>query len=129
MFRRNGIESGVRKSKEKQMKSVDRDFGSKEYVKANWLVAYLMLVGGAIFILVKIRGEIPHQGLQIIAPVIVGLLLLYMFPLLSSLQFSRYVRKALKEDLVSERVAKNYDRFIGQQLIVVYLVIMLLIWS
>jgi hypothetical protein len=56
-----------------------------------------------------------HTGFQAIM-----LPLFFFFPFFASSQFSKYIRSALKENLISERVAKNCEFWIGNQMLIVF---------
>jgi hypothetical protein len=126
MFRRNGIESWVLESLEGQMKSVDQGFDPKGSSGFNWPLAYMFFAFGAIFMFSKIWNEAHLRGLnyQIIFLIVLRSLI-FVLPLVFSLQFRRYIRSALKENLMSERIAKNCEYWIRNQLTVVYFAIML----
>ena len=107
------------------MKSVDRDFYPSESAKLYWIVAYFGVAVGAFGMFMRFWDEVHHQALSFhILVHIVPLPFLFIFPLLLSLFFRRYIRCALKENLISERVAKNIEHYLGMQLIFVYLTIM-----
>jgi hypothetical protein len=103
------------------MKSVDRDFVRDGHMSADWLFAYVFVAGGAFVMLVRIwmgvhpRGLVPYTLFQII-----WLPLLFISPLIFAFLFRRYIRSALNEDLVSERVAENCEYWIGRLIFIVY---------
>jgi hypothetical protein len=109
------------------MKSVDRDFDANGIAKHFWTLAYVIVALGAFAVFGRFWDEIhlhglpPHKLIRIVA-----LPLIYLCPIIFSLAIRRYIRCALKEKLVSERVANNCGFFIGQQLIFVYIAILLL---
>ncbi|MFY9854428.1 MAG: hypothetical protein WAK26_11190 [Terracidiphilus sp.] len=102
------------------MKSVDRDCGSDGHAEFRWLFAYFFVALGTIRIFAKIRGGIHLHGLPYTLFDIALVSLLFMSPLIFALLFRRYIRSALKEELVSERVAGNCEYWIGQLIGVVY---------
>jgi len=103
------------------MKSVDRDFEPNGFMKIRWLIAYLFVAAGPIGMLVNKWDEIHLSGLSFHTLFqIVLLLLLFILPLIFAHLFRRYIRKALKEDLVSEKVAKNCEYWIGRLFFIVY---------
>jgi hypothetical protein len=103
------------------MKSVDRDYFGNRYVEADWLFSYGFVALGTIGMLVKIwegihlRGSSSHALFHIIT-----LPLLFILPLVFALLFRRYIRSALKEELVSERVAENCEYMVGRLIFIVY---------
>jgi hypothetical protein len=111
------------------MKSVDRDFDRNGFTGADWLsVSYVFVAFIAFVMFTAIWHEVHLQGLSFNTIFrIVSFPVIYLFPLISSLGFRRYIRSASKENLISERVASNCEIFLGKQLTVVYLVIMLLV--
>ena len=114
------------------MKSVDRDFARKAYDNSfHWTAAYIFVAAGSLAVLIGLWDEVHLRGLSSLTLIrIVGLPLIFVCPLIVSLLFNRYVRSALKENLVSERVAKNCEYWIGSQLLVVYfLVTLFAIWN
>jgi hypothetical protein len=48
--------------------------------------------------------------------------LFFITPLIPALLFRRYIKCALKEELISERVAENCEYWIGKLIVTVYLV-------
>jgi hypothetical protein len=106
----NGTESMALESTEERMKSVDRDFDEYGDCNIKRKMSYMFLFAGFLIILAKmwtgihLHGLSFHTGFQAIA-----LPLFFFVPFFDSLQFSRYIRSALKENLVSERVAKNCE--------------------
>jgi len=113
------------------MKSVDRDFESYGYVRSFWILAYLLMTTGVICMFLKVWDEVHLRGLSFhILIRIIVISLVYICPLLLSFRFRRYIRSALIENLFCERVAKNCEFLIGQQLMIVYVAIMMLIiWN
>jgi hypothetical protein len=108
------------------MKSVDRDFDPKGSNGFNWPLAYMFFAFGAIFMLSRIWNEAHLRGPDYRTIFLIVLRsLLFVFPLVFSLQFRRYIRSALKENLISERIARNCEYWIRNQLTVVYFAIML----
>jgi hypothetical protein len=90
------------------MKSVDRDFAQKGYDnKIQWITAVVFVAGGLLLGLMKFWEEVHLRGLSFDALLdIVGLPLMFISPLIIALRCCRrYNRRALKENLVSERVA------------------------
>lgn len=116
----NGIESGVLESKEERMKSVDWDFFGNGYVGTEWLFAYSFMALGAISIFVKIREGVHLRGFSTMLFHIVMFPLLFIFPLIIAFLFRRYIKNALKENLLSERVAENCEYWIGRLIGIVY---------
>ena len=109
------------------MKSVDRDFGPKGLAEANWFVAYFLVAASAIFMLVELwKGIHPSWLSTHILFEAVSLSLIFVLPLISAFQFRRYIKNALKVNLVSERFANNCEYLIGNLVSSVYLTIMLL---
>ena len=108
------------------MKSVDRDYFLKTDGEASWILAsYVMVALVALVLFPRVWHEVHLQGLSFSTVLrMVTLPVIYVVPLVSSLRFRRYTRRALKENLVSERVAHNCEFFIGNQLFLVYLAIM-----
>jgi len=73
----------------------------------------------------RIWDEIHHRALSFhILAHIVPLPFILVFPLFLSLVSRRYIRCALMEKLVSERVARNLEFYIGIQLMITYMAIM-----
>ena len=104
------------------MKSVDRDFVGNGYLGTHWFFAYFFVALGANAMLVKIWKCIHLHGLSsYMLFQIVLLSLLFISPLLLVLLFMRYIRSALKENLVSERVAENCEYWIGKLISISYL--------
>ena len=109
------------------MNSVDRDFEPKGSSGISWLVAYVLLAVGAIGVFAKMWDEVHLRGTTFHALVrVVPLPFFFIVPLTFSLFFRRYIRSALKENLVSERVANNCEYWVGTQLLFVSFLIMLL---
>ena len=103
------------------MKSVDREFVGNGYVGTRWLFAYSFLAFAAIGMVIKIWRGIHLHGLSsYILFQIVLLTLFFIVPLIVALLFRRYIRRALKEELISERVAENCEYWIGQLIFTVY---------
>jgi hypothetical protein len=112
-------------SLEKPIKSVDRDFAEKGFARYFWGLSYTLAVLGAFALFARFWDEIHLHGLQFHSLVrIVGLPLICVCPLILSLSARRYIRSALKENLVSERVAGNFEYWIGIQLTIAYMAIM-----
>jgi len=87
----------------------------------------MFLFVGFLVILAKPWTEIHLHGLSFHTVLQAIMLPLFFFvPFFASLQFSKYVRNALKENLMSERVAKNCEFWIGNQLLIVYCAIMII---
>src|ERR1017187_1609691 len=104
---------------EEQMKSVDRDYGASLSLGKSslgmsltsylsWVITYSSMTIGAFSVFAKIRDEAHLRGLPFFTHVQIVLVSLIFFslPLIGSLGFRSYIKKALKENLVSERVAK-----------------------
>jgi hypothetical protein len=107
------------------MKSVDRDFDRSGMAKHFWTLAYVIMALGAFGIFVKVLDEVRLRALSFYALAhIASLPLLFICPLVLSLQSRKYIRCALKENLVSERVANNSEYFLGMMLMIVYIAIM-----
>jgi hypothetical protein len=110
------------------MKSVDRDFDEYGNSNINRRILYMFLFVGFLITLAKVwtdfhlRGLSFHTVLQAIMPP-----LFFFLPFFASLQFSRYIRSALKENLISETVAKNCEFWIGNLLLIVYFTIMIFV--
>ncbi len=103
------------------MKSVDQDFKRYGSTSLFWTWTYLIVGLGSMSMLTKIWYEVSLHGMPFHTLIqIIGLPLIYIFPLILSLRIRRYSRCALKENLVSERVANNYEFFIGRLLLMVY---------
>jgi hypothetical protein len=99
------------------MKSVDRDFGRGGYVEANWLFSYIWMIFGSICFLDGIWNEVHLHGWGYrVFPKVAAVSLMFIAPLIESIKFRKYIRSALKEDIVNERVATNCEYFIGKQL-------------
>ncbi|HEY1253510.1 MAG TPA: hypothetical protein VGF01_01875 [Terracidiphilus sp.] len=99
------------------MKSVDRDYVGNGSMEQNWLFAYAWMIFGTICFLDGIWNEVHLHGWSYrIFLKVAAVLLMFISPLMRSLQFRKYIRSALKEDLVNERVATNCEYFMGQQL-------------
>ena len=113
------------------MKSVDRDFDQYEMARRFWPVAYGLMGLGAFALFGRLWDEVHLHGLSFYLFLrIASLLLIYVCPLVLSFGSRRYNRSALKENLVSERVANNNEYFIGFQLKFVYLAFMqLVMWN
>jgi hypothetical protein len=113
------------------MKSVDRDFDLNGRSGFYWPFVYLAMVLAAGGIVIKILYVVHHRGFDFYTPFqIVVIPLILIFPLIFSLRFKKYVRGALKESLISERVANNCGLFLGQQLVFVYIAIVILaMWN
>jgi flagellar biosynthesis protein FliQ len=110
---------------EERMKSVDRDFDEYGNCNINRWILYGLLFVGFLVILAKAWTEIHVNGLSFHTVFqAIMLPLVFLFPFVVSLQFSRYMRNVLKEDLLSERVAKNCEFWIRNQMLIVYLAIM-----
>ena len=123
----NGIESGVLESKEERMKSVDRDYDKYGNCNINRWILYMFLFVGFLMVLAKVWTEIHLHGLSIHTGFQAIMLPLFFFvPFFASLQFIKYVRSVLKENLISERVAKNCEFWIGNQMLIVYFAIMII---
>jgi hypothetical protein len=110
------------------MKSVDRDYGLKMSGDFNWFLVYLLVASGLIILFAKLWNENHLNGLSsyklflfIVQP------LALIGPLVVSLRFREYVREALKENLISERVAKNCEYWILSLLFTIYIVICCLV--
>jgi len=107
------------------MKSVDRDFVANGVVRYLWGVSYAFVAFGAFAAYGRFWDEIHPHGMQFYSLTrIVVLPLIYVCPFILSLAFRSYIRCALKENLVSERVFKNCEYWIGLQLMLVYMAIM-----
>ena len=109
------------------MKSVDRDFDQKKKNGySQLLAAYYLLPVLGITVIFKIGHEAYLQWFSF--KVLFKLILLpicFIFPLMATLRFVKYIKEALKEDLISERVANNCEDFLGSLLMTIYLTIML----
>jgi hypothetical protein len=122
-------------SLEERMKSVDLDFDRNGFARYIWGLSYAFVAWGAFVVFGRFWNEIHRHGLSLWPATntllrIIVLPFFYISPLIFSLQFRRYKRCALKENLVSERVAKNVEYLIGLQLMFVYMAIMLFaIWK
>jgi Flp pilus assembly protein TadB len=123
----NETESGVLESTEERMKSVDRDFDStKKTGYSQLLAAYYLLPVCAIAVLIKIGHEAYlHWFSFFVLFKLIALPILFVFPLMTTLRFVKYIKKALKEGLISERIANNCEYFIGNLLMTIYMTIML----
>jgi hypothetical protein len=106
------------------MKSVDRDFDSHGIARNIWFVSYAFVAFGVFAATGRFWDENHFHGLPLLLFRIVGFSLAYLGPLILSLAFRSYIRCALKENLVSERVVKNCEYWIGIQLTIVYFVLM-----
>jgi hypothetical protein len=114
---------GCSYSTEERMKSVDRDFVGNGYVGTNWIYGYSFLALGLICMFVKIwKGFLLHGLSFDICFQMFSLPLFFITPLIPALLFRRYIRSALKEELISERVAENCEYWIGKLIVTVYLV-------
>jgi hypothetical protein len=112
-------------STEERMKSVDRDFDPYGIARHVWTVSYVFMAFGVLAAFGRFWDEIHFHGLPLhILFRIIGFPLAYVCPLILSLVTRSYIRSALKENLVNERVAKNCEYWIGLQLTIVYIVIM-----
>jgi len=110
------------------MKSVDRDFDENGVCKTNRRILFMFLFVGCLITLAKVWTEIHLHGLSFhTVSQAIMFPLFFFFPFFASLQFSRYVRSALREDLIGERVAKNCEFWIGNQLLIVYFTIMIFV--
>jgi hypothetical protein len=114
------------------MKSVDQDFDRYRIARYIWGLSYAFVAWGAFVVCGRFWHEIHRHGLSLEQLLVSNTLLriislpwMYICPLILSLQFRRYNRCALKEILVSERVAKNVEYLIGLQLMFVYMAIIL----
>jgi hypothetical protein len=114
------------------MMNVDSDFDPKGIARYIWSLSYAFVVWGAFVVFGRFWHEIHLHGLSLEHLLVSNTLLriislpwLYICPLILSLQFRRYNRCALKENLVSERVVKNIEYYIGIQLMFVYMAIIL----
>jgi len=104
------------------MKSVDKDYVGNGYVRTEWLFAYSFMALGSISIFVKIREGIHLYGFSTMLFHIMIFPLLFSFPLIIAFLFRRYIKNALKENLLSERVAENCEYWIGRLIGIVYFV-------
>jgi hypothetical protein len=110
---------------EERMKSVDRDFDRSGIVKLIWVCAYAIAALGALCVLGKILEIIHLRGLAFITLLhFLALLIVFLCPMIISLLFKRYIRSALKENLVSARVVNNCEYFIGILLMFAYFAIL-----
>ncbi len=108
------------------MKSVDQDFDPKGYDNLNRIAAYVLFAAGSLAVLIRLWEEVHLRGLSFHTLIqIFALPLVFTCPLILSLRSRRYIRSALEEGLVSERVVKNCEYLIGTQLSVVYFTILL----
>jgi len=116
---------------ERQMKSMDRDYDPYGFAKRLWPLTYGLAGLGALAMLLRFWDEVHHHGWSSSLVLrIVGSPLIYICPLVLSLQSRGYNRFALKENFVSERVANNSEYFIGMQVMLVYLAFMqFLMWN
>jgi hypothetical protein len=115
-------------SKEERMKSVDRVFEPEGYGNFYVYLAYVFMIIGSLLVFGRLRDEFHLHGLSFHTVMqILALPCGYLLPFLFSFRFSKYIKKALEENIVSERVAKNCEFWIGFQLFVVYFVISILI--
>ena len=104
------------------MKSVDRDFVGNGYLKGKRLFIYGWMILGSICFLDGIWNEVHlHGWTNYIFLKIAVVSLMFVAPLIESIKFRKYIRRALKEDIVNERVATNCEYFIGEQLSVVFM--------
>jgi hypothetical protein len=111
-------------SMEERMESVDRIFdpvfGPKKLDVLKWVWVIVFVTGlafGALGVYVRISEKIHLQGLSSHNLFqVVSLPLLFILPLVISLLIWRLIGSALKENLVSERVAK-YSMFLIKLLI------------
>jgi hypothetical protein len=112
------------------MKSVDRDFDSNGITEHFWF-AYAIVAMGAFAIYGRFWDEVHLRTLSFhILIRIIALSLIYICPLILTFAFRRYISCALKENLVSERVAKNCEYWIEIQLMVVYIsIIQFVLWD
>ena len=108
------------------MENVDWDFDTNGYGRHFWKIAFNLVAVGAFAIFVRFWDKVHFPGLPFSTfTQFVLIPLMYIFPLIVSLASRRYIRTALKENLVSKRVANNFEYFTGIQLLVVYFLIML----
>jgi len=108
------------------MKSVDRDYAGNGYAQTYWFFAYSLLVLGTIGVFIKLWKGIYLHGLS--SDIVfqnLSFTLLFIIPLIFALLFRRYIRSALKENLVSERVAENCEYWIGRLISSVYVAFIL----
>jgi len=109
------------------MKSVDRDFDQKGKTGYSQLLAayYLLPVCGvAVFLKLGHEAYLQWFSFSILFKLI-ALSIMFIFPLISTRRFVKYIKEALKENLISERVASNCEFFLGNMLMTIYLTIML----
>jgi hypothetical protein len=112
------------------MKSVDRDFDRYRITRYIWILSYAFVAWGAFVIFGRLWHEIHRHGLSLWSTSntlshVISIPFFFITPLILSFQFRRYSRCALKENLVSERVAKNCENLIGLQLMFVYMTLIL----
>jgi hypothetical protein len=108
-----------------RMKSIDRDFAQKWYDNFHWPAAYIFVAAGSLAVVTRLWEEVHLRGLPHALIRIVSFPLIFVCPLIVSLLFRGYIRSALKENLVSERLAKNCEYWIGLQLFSVYILILI----
>jgi uncharacterized protein (DUF983 family) len=115
---------------EERMKSVDRDFELDKDISL-LPASYVLAIFIAFVVFPSVWHEVHLQRMSFNTVFRMATLpVIYIFPLIISLRFSRYIKGALKGNLVSERVAKNCEDWIGKLLISVYFAIMLLVaWN
>jgi hypothetical protein len=107
------------------MKNVDRDFDRSGVVKLIWVCAYTIAALGALCVSGKILEIIHLHGFVLLTLIhFFALLIVFVCPMIISLLFRRYVRSALKENLVSARVANNCEYLIGILLMFAYFAIL-----
>jgi ACR3 family arsenite efflux pump ArsB len=108
------------------MERVDWDFDKNGYGRHFWNIAFTLVAVGAFALLVGFWDKVFLLALPFSTFARFVLIpFMFIFPLIVSLATRRYIRTALKENLVSERVANNCEYFTGIQLLVVYFLIML----
>jgi hypothetical protein len=102
------------------MKSVDRDFDPAGTSKIWWPVAFIavLLVYSRI-----VERYWPAIRLHELSFQMFIVPLLCVFPLAFSLLFRRYIKAALRENLVSARVAGNCEFFVAMMLFISYFAI------
>jgi hypothetical protein len=105
------------------MKSVDKDYVGNGYAGSEWLFAYFFMALGGIGVFVKMQEGIHLHGFSTLLFYIVTFPLLFIFPLIIAFLFRRYIKRALKENLLSERVAENCEYWIGRLIGIVYFVL------
>jgi len=122
---RNETESGVLESTEKRMKSVDRDFGPFGFGRFNRTIVYLFAAMVALIFFVRLWKDVHRNELSFFSVMdIVTFTLGFISPLFVYYSFMKYLRSAMKENLVSERVTKNCEFYIGLLMFMVYLAFM-----